>query len=74
MATVTYTLDLHDPNDKDRILMHANCYEYWEALYDIDQKCRNILKYPEDRIPDWLDRELEEIREIAGNAGVHEIS
>ena len=70
MATVTYTYTLGD--DDHLIAMHSRAADFYDALHDIDQMCRSVIKYEEEPYESRVQL-AEAIRELVSESRMGDI-
>lgn len=64
IVSITYTLVM--PEKRQKLDNLVRCDEFQNALYDIWNECRNVIKYQEDDPSDDLEKFAEEIMSLAG--------
>jgi hypothetical protein len=70
---VEVTYKFHLPDNKDDLWMHYNSQKMYSLLYDINDKCRTVMKY-EDNVHDSRFNLAEEIRNMIGEEiNLHEV-
>jgi hypothetical protein len=58
--------------DREQAMLAMRAMDLWSVLYDIDQKCRSILKYGEDENVE-LDKLAEDIRNDIWGTGLMDV-
>ena len=60
------TFKYYIPENQEDIFLHINASKMYELIYEIDQKCRSVIKYEDDPTEEKF-RFAEEIRDMIHN-------